>query len=712
MLNGLRLSIARALVKGMALPTLSPWVKHSFLEPTFDALITEAYQRNHVVGACIGALARTFPEPALLVYADESPGAEPIPNHPLRRLIRRPNPIMGEDQFAQYLIAYMAIGGTAYGVAARNSSGLPVELWPYHAGQVRAVPGGDTWVRGYEFLTGDGEWRAIDPEQHLVIPFHWPLPDPTQPWQAQPPLRAAARHVDTSTELDTYIYSLLKNDAVVRGVLELPPEAALTEPEYRRMRAQWDQRHGGDRRGGIAILEGGAKYSRIALDLEELATDALRGVSDQAIAASFGVPLSVAGIGDDPTYANSEEAYRRFTRSTLAPLWRLVASAYQATLGEVFGEVVCRHDLSQVVALQEDTNQRWTRVTAAFTAGLLSLPMAQAELGYRDADPAGAETKSATPILGYHIETGVVSRNEARAQLSLPPEDESNDERLRRLQTQLAVLNAATLAGIDLRAALRLVGMDPAIAETVGQRALPDARTPAAKAARDAARTARALQRVRGRVAGRMADAVGGWFDGFADTVASRAKALPDPDELVRLDDFDGLKAVISRYVVELLRASWEVWNSALDDDAEFNLSDPAVALALRSSGTRIGGIAETTRDAVRALLSDAAEQGLSVAQVVAGGDGRPALRDLVAQTYRGRASTIARTELGTAQQQAAVARYKAAGVTRVQVLDNGMDDSDPRCTELNGTIQTLEWAEANPLQHPNCVRAFAPVVE
>lgn len=743
MLSRLRINLARVLVKGMALPTISPWLRHAFLEPTFDSLVREGYQKNAVVGACISALTRTFPEPPLLVYGDESPDAQPLPTHPLRRLIRRPNPRMGEDTFAQYLITYMALGGTAYGVAPLSTGGLPAEVWPYHAGQVRPIPGGETWVRGYEFLSGDGEWVALDPDTYLVIPFHWPTPDPISPWQAQPPLRAAARHVDTSTELDAYVYSLLKNDAVVRGVLELPPDAALTESEYRRMRAQWEQRHGGDRRGGIAILEGGAKYSRVALDLQELATDALRGASEQAIAAAFGVPLSVAGIGDDPTYSNSEEAYRRFTRSTLTPLWRLVASTYEASLGQAFGGVVCRHDLGQVAALQEDANQRWTRVTAAFTAGLISLQAAQRALGFPDAPPdelyaapiarellplsqitdeataaQGAPSappeKVATPILGYHIETGVVSRNEARLQLGLSPEDESNDERLRRLQIQLAVLNAATLAGFDLPTALRLVGMDPGLAPgaSAEQRALPDARQPAAKAARDAARIARSLQRVRGRVAARMAPAIETWFDGLADTVAGRAKALPDANELVQIGDFEGLKAVISRYVVELVRASWEVWNTALDDDAAFDLADPAVAAALRSAGQRITAIAETTRAAVQELLTYGAEQGWTIGQLVAGTEDRPGLRDLVSQTYRGRAQTIARTELGTAQQAAAVARYKAAGITRVQVLDNGMDDSDPRCTELNGTVQTLAWAEANPLQHPNCVRAFAPVVE
>jgi hypothetical protein len=44
-----------------------------------------------------------------------------------------------------------------------------------------------------------------------------------------------------------------------------------------------------------------------------------------------------------------------------------------------------------------------------------------------------------------------------------------------------------------------------------------------------------------------------------------------------------------------------------------------------------------------------------------------------------------------------------------VDVLDG--DDDEP-CASANGARWTVEEAEANPLGHPNCTRAFSPVVE
>lgn len=64
------------------------------------------------------------------------------------------------------------------------------------------------------------------------------------------------------------------------------------------------------------------------------------------------------------------------------------------------------------------------------------------------------------PILGYHIETGVVSRNEARAQLGLPPEQDNGDQVRRNLMSQLSLVKAAVDAAIPLDVALQLAGLE------------------------------------------------------------------------------------------------------------------------------------------------------------------------------------------------------------------------------------------------------------
>lgn len=137
--------------------------------------------------------------------------------------------------------------------------------------------------------------------------------------------------------------------------------------------------------------------------------------------------------------------------------------------------------------------------------------------------------------------------------------------------------------------------------------------------------------------------------------------------------------------------------------DVIFDLANPHVQTVLDQLGKKIKGIAETTREDIRALVGRQAEEGWSTEQL------QKEIRDKGAVSSRSRATMIARTETGNAYNLGALAAYTASGVTHVQVMDG--DDDEP-CASANGAIWTVEQAQANPLEHPNCTRAFAPIVE
>ena len=84
-------------------------------------------------------------------------------------------------------------------------------------------------------------------------------------------------------------------------------------------------------------------------------------------------------------------------------------------------------------------------------------------------------------------------------------------------------------------------------------------------------------------------------------------------------------------------------------------------------------------------------------------------LRPLVRETYKGRATTIARTEIRTAQNQASAIRYEASGIQYVEILDG---DDDDECGAANGSRWTVKEYRDNPIAHPNCTRTATPVVE
>jgi hypothetical protein len=179
---------------------------------------------------------------------------------------------------------------------------------------------------------------------------------------------------------------------------------------------------------------------------------------------------------------------------------------------------------------------------------------------------------------------------------------------------------------------------------------------------------------------------------------------------LAALEDFnldeaaDGMVADMMPLWSELLEVSGDEAIAALgvEVDVDWSQSNPHVSRVLDRLATRIRGVADTTRDDVRRLVEQGNEDGLTVRQIA------DFIRERAPEISKSRSQLIARTESATGANLGAVIAYRAAGIDRVKVLDG---DGDPECAAADGQIWTLEEADANPIAHPGCVRAFAPYV-
>lgn len=686
------------------------WRRHFLsLFDDFEDVVEVAYKKNATVNACMWILQTTFTEPELWAWERGNTiyKYKPLEGHALRKLMLKPNPDMGEVELLQYVITYAPLGGNVYVWKQRDNVRRVQALWPFHDGKVTPIRGRSTaegMVAYYVLNIGDNEqynpWglERFDENPGVAIPksemIHWKWQiDPLNPERGMGALVASAGDVKVGNEIRDYIYSFLKNDATPPIVVTMVEGDEVTKDKVERLKALWAETGGGEKRGLPRFLQAGMTVKQLSFNLKDMEYGSLRDGPDTAICNGFHIhPATVGTLAGlkNSTFSNISEANKALALQTLVPLWRSFASEVRQSMAGEAGyaeDVTIRFDLAQVRAMQES----------------------QTEIENR---------------LGQMFDRGGILRSEYREALGFEvgPEDEVYKENLASIWVPRGKLRE----------------YDPGLLGDEEERQGSGKRGAGGKALLAAEGVGRALLVIRRGLIGKMRVEVDEYFSRLAGEVVVRAgsgkrgagsggrgagerKAL-GVDDLIGPEDEEALGVVMKRFYAQVLEASWGVWNVSLGVEVAFDLENPLVTALLKEAGERVAGITDVTREALREVLQYGAEQGWSVDELVEGmpEDGIRGIRDVVEETYRGRSRAIARSELGWAQNTATVNRYEDAGVRQVLVLDDGFDNSDENCVYIAGQVRSLAWTQSdhpgegpsgikNPLQHPNCVRCFAP---
>jgi HK97 family phage portal protein len=626
---------------------------------------------SSIVVACFRALTAGFLEAPLQVERRTEDGWDAVEDHPMIELLARPNPHMSGRLFWSALITSLHSDGNAYAYKQRAAAGRVVELWPIPPGLIDPVWNADDFITAYRYQPGNGVLWDIDPRDVIHLRLNI---DPSNTRKGRSPLSALYREIFTDLEAGEFTSQLLSNLGIPGVIISPDGPDGVTQEDAEAIKAKFIRRFSGDGRGEPLVMGSGTKVSVLSFSPEQMNLESLRRIPEERICAVLGVPPIIANLGaglDQATYSNYAQAREAFYENTIIPLQAVTADDLRVQLLPEFGDIKgyrVAFDQSGIRVLQEDETKRQERILKQLAAGVMTVNEARTALDLEPDTAAGdIYLRQAGAV---EVGWGQPGRTDAVGQNPNDP--------------MAAVTDAAALP------ALRVV------------RALPAAET---KAEGDG-HTDR-LAKLRRRLEPAFEKAVAKSLEAQAGRVARRlgrkdAKA-PDPDDLLPKSEDGRLATEWQPHYTALLMGMWPILNEQLAVDVDFQLDDPAVVAALEAAGERVKGINDTTRAALARALQEGAEAGEGAGQLAA------RVRQVVEESYKGRAETISRTELAIAQQQATVGRYKAAGVSKVRVLDG---DDDEVCARVNGSTQTLEWAEANAIAHPRCVRAFVPIIE
>lgn len=666
------------------------------LTERFLNLVTEGYKRNAVAYACIRLLANSIAEAPLRIYDAKD---KEIEQHPVRVLMQRPNPYMTEYEFWELTVTLLTVSGRSHWYKERSNAGGIIGLWPLRPDRMEPRFGDQT--KGQPLLLG---WKySVDAGDIMlaagdVLTFDYPDPgDDTGGivGGGLGPLQVLAKEVDTDNEATAFVYHTVKNFAMPGSVITT--KAKLNKDDAERLKENFKARYGGMQRGQPAVLDSDATIAAISHSMSDLEFPDLRNVSESRIAAVIGTPAILVGLKvglDRSTFSNTAEARRFFAETTCMNLWRRLADQMNLDLGDPkLGTIAAgqsaRFDTSKVKGLDAARAEDLNNIENAVKAGVALVDEWRVAAGL-DPLPDGKGQVFLRPSLVTEVrleDAGLPPKPVVAPPPPPPQEPQPGGEG-----------EPAT----------------PPTGEPPKPPPPPPEPPPKGKRGTKAAVPVdrRAVERNARKVVEQAAQTYGGELGQEFTAIGKRAvnrlmggKARKDAAEDDLLDDKDdaGVTRILRALHAAVADTGAQDGATLVGQGSDWRLGKTTRDALLDKLGKAITGINEETRQRVAQLVSDGNDAGDSMATIAKD------LTDLFGDMAKTRAMTIARTESGTAYNLGGVAAYRDTGVQQVLVLDG---DYDPECAEADGQTWDLGEAEANPLEHPNCVRAFAPVVD
>ncbi len=276
----------------------------------------EGYEANVIVYRCIELIAEGVGAIPLRVFK----GDKEAPDHPLQKLLDKPNTRQSYSNFAEEFTAYKLITGTSFAEAILAGS-IPMELnvWqPYEFKVVKPrtlSPLALGWVYEYGQLKRTWDVDQLTGQSDLNV---WKTFNPFDSFFGMSPIRAAAFSVDQHNAGGEWNLRMLQNDMSPSGVLS--SESSLTEAQFKRMKDDIESAYSGHQNAKKPLLlENGMTWQQMAMSAKEM--DFIKGLnmSAQQIAAAYGIPLQVIPIPGSQTFANYAEARLALYEDVILP---------------------------------------------------------------------------------------------------------------------------------------------------------------------------------------------------------------------------------------------------------------------------------------------------------------------------------------------------------------------------------------------------------
>lgn len=332
----------------------------------------EAYKRNVIAHRCIKMIAEGC---GSIQFTLQAQGKDASEEHPLLKLLNRPNPMMARSEFIEAVMSYRLVSGNSYieAVSKADQGGIvvpdmmpPRELFTYRPDKMQIISAANGYPGEYRYTNGSQTVRfVVDSINGNSQILHLRNFNPLNHWLGLSPIEAAAYSIDQHNQAGAWNQALLQNGARPSGALIVKMDSngsgTITDEQYNRLNAQLEEKYSSAKNAGRPmILEGGMEWHEMSLSPRDMDFLECKNSSARDIALAFGVPPMLLGIPGDNTYSNMQEARLALWEDTIIPLFRHLVGELNHWLAPRFGNgLVIGYDDDKILALVPRRKETW-----------------------------------------------------------------------------------------------------------------------------------------------------------------------------------------------------------------------------------------------------------------------------------------------------------------------------------------------------------------
>ena len=238
--------------------------------------------------------------------------ARDIPNHDFELRLQNPNPRDSRHELLVATYAHRALTGNAYWWLNRTSEKMPpAEIWPIPPHQIKPVPDGRMFLKGYLYEPGQGEQpMALEPWEVV----HFKLFHPLNWFVGLSPIESLATVATGDMAMQKWLANFFgKDNAKVPGAFAFADP--IGDPAWEKLLAETKRQWGGTNRSGPMFLrnvgKGGVEWIAMSISQKDLEFLASRQFTKEEIYTIFAPGLaSLLAV-------NATEANARSGKATL-----------------------------------------------------------------------------------------------------------------------------------------------------------------------------------------------------------------------------------------------------------------------------------------------------------------------------------------------------------------------------------------------------------